>query len=227
MPKRGTVIAIDGPVASGKTVVGKKLAEQLGYTFVDTGAIYRAVTLAVLRSDVSLDAEDAIVGVAEGSSIDITSPTIQDGRLYTVLLDGQDATWAVRSPEVEAHVSQVSRIPGVRRALLGKQRALAARGRIVMVGRDVGTVVLPDADLKIFLVASPQVRARRRYEELRARGQNASQEGILQNLLERDRIDSQRIVAPLKPAEDAILVDTDHLSIDEVVAAILRELDGE
>jgi len=227
VPKRGTVIAIDGPVASGKTVVGKRLAEQLGYTFVDTGAIYRAVTLAVLRSGVPRDDEDAIVRVAEHTAVDITSPTVQDGRLYTVLLDGEDATWAVRSPEVEAHVSQVSRIPGVRQALLGKQRTLAARGRIVMVGRDVGTVVLPEADLKIFLVASTAVRARRRYQELRDRGQNASREDILQNLVERDKIDSERAIAPLKPAADAVIVDTDRLSINKVVAAIQQELDDE
>ncbi|MCS7221225.1 MAG: (d)CMP kinase [Anaerolineae bacterium] len=218
---RPSVITIDGPAASGKSTVGQRLAKALGYLYFDTGVIYRAVTLAALRRKLDLADEEALVRLAEQIRIDVIPPTLDDGRQYTVLIDGEDVTWDLRRPEVEAHVSLVSAYPGVRAALLTQQRRIAAGGRVVMVGRDIGTVVVPDADLKIYLDASPEERARRRYLELRARGQLVDYEEILTAMRQRDQTDSQRATAPLRPAEDAIIVDSTHMDIEAVLNHIL------
>lgn len=214
------VIAIDGPAASGKSTLAKKLAEDLGYLYFDTGVLYRAVTYLVLRNKIPTDDEIAVTRLAEQSSIDVTSPTVDDGRDYDVWVAGQDITWAIRQPEVEAEVSQVSAYAGVRRALTAQQRRIGQRGRVVMAGRDIGTVVLPEADLKIYLDASVEERARRRFIELQQRGEKLSYEEILTAMKARDRIDSNREIAPLRPAEDAIILNSDNIPIDRVLEMV-------
>lgn len=216
------IIAIDGPAASGKTTLGKRLAEALGYLFFDTGVMYRAVTWLALARGVSIDDEAAVTAIAEKTVIDVLPPSQADGRACDVLADGVDVTWDTRRPEVDANVSPVSAYPGVRRALTVQQRRIGLRGRIVMVGRDVGTVVLPEADLKIYLDASPEERARRRYKEILGLGGQAVYEDILANVRERDRIDSTRAVAPLRPAEDAVIIVSDGLSAEEVFKRVLE-----
>ncbi|GAP05740.1 cytidylate kinase [Anaerolinea thermolimosa] len=220
MKKKPSTIAIDGPAASGKSTIAEKLARELGYLFFDTGVMYRAVTLAALRRLGTVEDETAVSQLAAEVDIDITPPSKEDGRKYDVLLDGEDVTWEIRSREVEASVSQVSAYPGVRKAMTDQQRRIGLRGHCVMVGRDIGTVVLPEADLKIYLVASPEERARRRHQENLQRGLASDYSAILQAMIRRDQIDSTRQVAPLKPAEDAHIIDTDGLSIEEVLGRV-------
>ncbi len=219
---RPSTIAIDGPAAAGKSTIGGLLAERLGYLYLDTGAMYRAVTWMALERGVDVADEDGVTALARTMKIDITRPSVDDGRQYTVLADGDDVTWDIRRPEVDGSVSPVSAYPGVRRVLTEQQRLIADRGRVVMIGRDIGTVVMPDADLKIYLDASPEERARRRYLELLERGEDADYDKILRAMKRRDRIDSNRAVAPLRAAEDAIRVETDNLSIDEVLHMVER-----
>lgn len=226
MKTKPSTIAIDGPAASGKSTIAEKLARELGYLFFDTGVMYRAVTLAALRRLGAVEDEAAISRLAEEVEIDITPPGKNDGRKYDVLLDGEDVTWEIRSPEVEASVSQVSAYPGVRKAMTAQQRRIGLRGRCVMVGRDIGTVVLPEADLKIYLVASPEERARRRHQENLQRGLTSDYPTILQAMIRRDQIDSTREVAPLKPAADAHIIDTDGLSIEEVLGRVRSLLEN-
>ncbi|MCS7251031.1 MAG: (d)CMP kinase [Anaerolineae bacterium] len=209
-------IAIDGPAASGKSALAQRLAAHLGYAYVDTGAMYRAVTWAALNKGIPLTDEDAMTRLAESLDLDILPPTVADGRPYTVQVEGMDVTWALRSPEVEAAVSQVSAYPGVRRALAHRQRQIGLRGRVVMVGRDIGTVILPEADLKLYLDADLKTRAQRRYQELRDRGEIVSFEEILEAIQRRDALDQGREVAPLRPAPDAIVLDTTAMNIEEV-----------
>jgi cytidylate kinase len=216
-----SVIAIDGPAASGKSTIGELLARRLGYLYFDTGAMYRAVTWVALARGVPIADEAAVTRLSETVIIEVTRPTVDDGRQYTVLADGEDITWDIRRPEVDANVSPVSAYPGVRAALTAQQRRIAAQGRVVMVGRDIGTVVAPDADLKIYLDAAVEERARRRYREVVARGQQADYQVILEGMRRRDQIDSHRATAPLKPAEDAAIIDTTHMSIPEVLDAVM------
>jgi cytidylate kinase len=210
-------ITIDGPAASGKSTLGYKLAQALGYLYFDTGVMYRAVTWLALQQGLDIGNEVAITALAEHVQIDVLSPSIDDGRAYTVIVDGQDITWDIRRPEVEAYVSPVSTYPGVRQALSVQQRRIGKRGRVVMVGRDIGTVILPNADLKIYLDASVEERARRRFKELRGRGEPADYNDILHSMRRRDQIDSQRKVAPLRPAEDAVILCSDGLDADQVL----------
>jgi cytidylate kinase len=219
---RPSIIAIDGPAASGKSTIGKRLADLLGYLFFDTGVMYRAITWLVLQRKLDLRDKDAITTLAESVPIDVQPASHEDGRACDVVVDGKNITWEIRRPEVDANVSIVSAYPGVRRALSAQQRRIGQRGRVVMVGRDIGTVVLPDADLKIYLDASAEERARRRYDEIIARGESADYDEILAKVIERDRIDSTRDVAPLKIAEDAIVVDSDNLNAEEVFQEILE-----
>lgn len=219
------IIAIDGPAASGKSTLGEKLAERLGYFCFDTGIMYRAVTWAALQTFHSVSDEASVSELANRINIDVRTPTILDGRKADVLLDGKDVTWEIRSPEVEENVSQVSAYPGVRKAMTALQRRIGQRGEIVMVGRDIGTVVLPEAGLKIYLDASVEERARRRFEEQRERGdQDTSYQEILVSMKRRDQIDSTRSIAPLRPADDAIILSTDKLSIDEVLQQVIALL---
>jgi len=220
-----STIAVDGPAASGKSTIGGLLAGRLGYLYFDTGALYRAITWLALERGLAIGDEEAIVALAQAAQITITKPTVQDGRQYTVYADSRDITWEIRFPEVDAQVSPVSAYPGVREALKAAQRKIGEQGQVVMVGRDIGTVILPHADLKIYLDASLEVRAQRRYREILARGEEASYEAILADMRRRDDIDSHRLAAPLKPAEDAIIIDTDHLSIEEVWGQVMELLE--
>jgi cytidylate kinase len=217
-------IAIDGPAASGKSTVALKLAEKLGYLLFDTGVMYRAATLAALNNSVAMSDESKVTTLAEQISIDVIPATVNDGRASTVLLNGDDVTWEIRSSEVEDFVSVVSMYLGVRRAMTMRQREIGLRGRVVMVGRDIGTVVLPEADLKVFLDASAEVRAKRRYEECLARGEKIPYKEILASMQSRDSLDSTRELAPLVAAEDAVTIDTTLLSVEEVVGKIMRLL---
>ena len=218
---RPRTIAIDGPAGAGKSTIGALVAERLGYLFLDTGAMYRAVALAALERKIDPDDGAALTALAKDVRINIGPPTVRDGRAYTVLLDGRDVTWDIRDGRIDRVVSQVARVPGVREAMLGQQRALAQRGRVVMVGRDIGTVVLPDAERKIFLTASAAERARRREEELQSRGEQRPRQELLHEILRRDQLDSERAVAPLKAAEDAIVVETDGESVGQALDRVL------
>jgi cytidylate kinase len=214
-------IAIDGPAGAGKSTIGALVAERLGYLFLDTGGMYRAIALAALRRGIDPDDAANLATLARDSKVAIGPPTVRDGRAYTVLLNGADVTWDIRTADVDRIVSQVARVPAVRDAMLEQQRTLARRGRVVMVGRDIGTVVLPDAECKIFLTASAAERAKRREEELRSRGEVRPRQELLQEILRRDRLDSERKVAPLRAADDAIVVQTDGLSVGQALERVL------
>jgi cytidylate kinase len=215
-------IAIDGPAASGKTTVGQMLADRLGYLLLDTGSMYRAVTWAVLRGGVSPADERAVTELAKTIQLDIEPPgNVGDGRLYTVLVDGHDVTWQIRSSEVDVNVSQVSAFKGVRHELVKRQRAIADRGSVVVVGRDIGTVVLPDAPLKLYIVASPEERARRRWAETMDRTGDASYDRILDDMIRRDQYDGHREHSPMRPADDSIIIDTTDRQPESVVSSIL------
>ena len=216
------IIAIDGPAGSGKSTIGKLLAEYLDYLYFDTGVMYRAVTLAVINQGIDIENELRVSSIAKNVKIDLQTPTINDGRDCDILMEGQDVTWDIRSPEVDAKVSIVSAYPKVRHVLSEKQRQIGLQGRVVMMGRDIGTVVLPEADLKIYLEASLEERARRRYHERIQRREDVDYDSILAMLRERDRIDSTREFAPLKPADDSIVIDTDGLNIQQVFATIVE-----
>ena len=218
------VIAIDGPAASGKTTVGTRLASELGYLCLDTGVMYRAVTLAALQAGIRICDEVNITNLAEHIQIDVKPASIEDGRAFDVLVDGKDVTWDIRLPEVNQYVSPVSAYAGVRAAMTLQQRRIGEQGNIVMLGRDIGTVVLPDADMKIYLDASVEERARRRYLEEINRGNQVTFEDILESLKRRDQIDSTRDIAPLKVADDAVVIDTENLCIEEVVQKIKEVL---
>lgn len=215
------IIAIDGPAGSGKSTIAQRIAEVLGYLYFDTGVMYRAVTLAAINHNVDIDDEVRVTSIARKVKIDIQPPTIEDGRAYTVFLDGDDVTWKIRSPEVEASVSQVSAYLGVRQAMTALQREIGLRSNVVMAGRDIGTVVLPEADLKVYLDASIEERAKRRFQESLIRGEGLSFEEVLKAIKDRDGIDSTRDHAPLKAAEDAVVIDTTDMTIDDVLQKVL------
>jgi len=215
------VIAIDGPVAVGKSSVGRLLAQRLGYQFVDTGAMYRALTWKALQAGINPEDEAKLTALAARTDIKLM-PSERKRNGYRVLVDEADATEEVRSPDVEAAVSVVSRIPAVRRQMVEKQRQLARKGGVVMVGRDIATVVLPRADLKVFLTASPEERAQRRFRELKDAGKTADFEFVLRELKSRDNLDSTRRDSPLKPDADSKAIDTDKISLDEVVDRVYK-----
>lgn len=217
-----TTIAIDGPVASGKTVVGRCLAERLGYRFLDTGIMYRAATWAAIQHGIGLEDDTDLTALVESLDISLISGEGGD----RLLVDGHDATDCLRDPNVERGVSPVSAISGVRRALVAQQRAIAGRDSIVMVGRDIGTVVLKDASVKVFLDASVEVRARRRWLEIKDKGRALDYQRVEDELIRRDKIDSERADSPLRPAEDAIIIVTDQLEINEVLDKILNIVEG-
>jgi cytidylate kinase len=210
-------IAIDGPAGSGKSTLGSLLAEELGYLYLDTGVMYRAVTLAAIKARLDIEDENAVGKLAQAVVIDIRPPSLDDGRDVDVILDGEDVTWEIRKEKVNEYVSPVSAYRVVRDAMTEQQRRIAQENKVVMVGRDIGTVVIPDADLKIYLDASLEVRAHRRYQELIERGETPDFNAVLQSLKNRDNIDSNREIAPLKPAEDAVVINSDCLNILQVL----------
>ncbi len=217
-----STIAIDGPAASGKSTIGNLIANKLGYISLDTGIMYRAVAFKALQEGVDIFDDVAVSNLAENVKIDIQPSVEEDGRQFDVIIDGEDHTWDLRSPEVNQIVSEVSVYPRVRKAMTELQREIAKNGRIVMIGRDIGTVVLPNAEMKIYLEASVEVRTQRRYIEELARGKKICLDEIEESLRHRDEIDSSRAVAPLRPAEDAILVNSDDMTVYEVVEFVLE-----
>lgn len=222
--KRTASIALDGPAASGKSTIAERVAEQLDFLYFDTGVMYRAVTLAVLRLDLDPMEENAVTKLAQEIHIEVRPPNINDGRQYDVLLDGEDVTWDIRTDKVNRNVSQVSTYRGVRKAMTTQQRQIARNANVIMVGRDIGTVVLPEADLKIYLDATVNERARRRYLEEKQRGRDVELEKLVADMARRDRIDSTRAIAPLKPAPDAVIIDTTGKTIEEVTSAVINEI---
>ncbi|MEI2618055.1 MAG: (d)CMP kinase [Thermomicrobiales bacterium] len=214
-------VAIDGPAAVGKSTVGEQVAARLGAVYFDTGILYRALTLEAIQRGIDPADEPALARLAADLNVSIQRPSLDDGRQSDILLNGQDVTWELRSGEVDRAVSLVSALPAVRQALLEPQRRIGRSGRVVMVGRDIGTVVLPGAEVKIFLVASVEERARRRFEQFRGTSKGQDLDQILADLCHRDAIDSARDVAPLRPADDSIVIDTDPLTTEEVIARIV------
>lgn len=184
--------------------------------------MYRAITWIALQRDMNLKDEAAVTELAQKAQIDIRPPSKSDGRPCDVVIGDKDVTWDMRGSEVDANVSVVSAYVGVRKALSEQQRRIGLRGKVVMVGRDIGTVVLPDADLKVYLDASAEERARRRYDELIARGEKADYDEILKKVIERDHIDSTRAVAPLRPADDAVIIDSDKMDVEQVFARVME-----
>jgi cytidylate kinase len=220
MPKPST-IAIDGPAACGKTTVGRLLAQKLGYRFVDTGAMYRALTWEALRIGVDIEDEDALGRLAAGTKMELPSNG-DDG----IIVNGRYINSELRSPEVDFGVSPVAKVANVRKVLVRNQRLMAKDGNIVMVGRDIGTNVLLDADLKIYLEVSVEEQARRRYKEIVEQGEKADYKDILASLMRRDRIDSKRSVNPLRKADDAHVINTDTMDADGVLGEIIKLVDG-
>jgi cytidylate kinase len=218
-------IAVDGSAASGKSTVGRRLAARLGYPFLDTGIMYRAVTHLALERGIAPDDAEALSRLASQTELDVQPEAPGAGEGAHILVNGTDLAPNLRRPDVEEAVSLVSRVPGVREALVQKQREIAARGPIVMAGRDIGTVVLPGAGAKIYLDASLEERAGRRHREFAALGRPVTEDEVLKDIRRRDRIDSERALSPLKPAEDAIRVTTDGMSLDEVVDTVIGLLE--
>ncbi len=216
-------VAIDGPAGAGKSTMAKRLAGALNFLYVDTGAIYRTVGLAAFQSGTAPGDRAGVSALLPGLDIGLAHGA--DG-LQHMSLNGADVTEEIRRHEISAYASGVSALPEVRAFLLERQRALARTHDVIMDGRDIGTVVLPRADVKIFLTAAPEARARRRYEELLARGQSADYPAVLRDLLERDERDSSRAAAPLRQAEDAVLVDTTGLSLEESFSLLLETVRG-
>ena len=218
--KQPSTIAIDGPAASGKTTLARRLAAQMSYLFFDTGLLYRAITLAALNRGVSIDDESAVSQLAHLLKVDVqmsSDPAIGT----TVWVENDDVTAHLRTADVDANVSAVAANAGVRAAMIAQQKRIGERGDVVMVGRDIGTVVMPDADLKIYLDASPEARAERRLIDYQRAGRDVSYDKILDETRKRDAVDSGRAVAPLKPASDAIVLDSTNYSLDEVFALAL------
>lgn len=211
-------VAIDGPSGAGKSTVARAAAARLGYVYVDTGAMYRAIGLAVCRKGISGDDTADIVATLPEVRLDIC---YEDGAQH-ILLCGEDVSDAIRTPEIAKYASKVSAVPEVRQFLLETQRDMAKNGNILMDGRDIGTVILPDAQVKIFLTASAEARAQRRYLELHEKGQSITFDEVLHDIQQRDEQDMTRAVAPLKQAADAVLLDTSDISLEQSIEAVLR-----
>ena len=211
-------VAIDGPSGAGKSTVARAAAAKLGYVYVDTGAMYRSIGLAVCRRGIAGEDTTGIIATLPEIAIQLT---YQDGAQH-VLLNGEDVSEAIRTPEISYYASKVSAVPEVRRFLLETQRNMAKNGNILMDGRDIGTVILPDAPVKIFLTASAQSRAERRYKELLMKGEKHDYQNVLADVRARDYQDTHRAAAPLRQAEDAVLVDTSELNFDQSFEALKK-----
>lgn len=223
MPKTNGSVAIDGKVASGKSTTGFALAKRLNYLYLDTGAMYRAIAYLALRYGVSVDQEEALVGLLQAHHLDVvTDESTQLG--YAVCIDGKDVTQRLFDPDVTASVSVVASQPRIRQALVERQREIAQKGSVVMAGRDIGTVVLPDARHKFFLTASLDERARRRQTELADRGVDVSLGDVRRQIEERDRLDETRATSPLRRADDAVLIDSTGISAEDVVERMLTAI---
>jgi len=210
-------VAIDGPAGAGKSTVARKVAEILGYIYVDTGAMYRTVTLKALREGVDPDDAQALAALAERTDIRL----VPEPSGQKVLMDGEDVTDGIRSQEVTSRVSKVAAVPAIRNVLVKLQRDIADRRGVVMDGRDIGTNVLPDAEVKVFMTASVRIRAERRWLELRNKEPDATVEGLMEAIALRDKTDSERETSPLKQADDAVLLDTSQLTADEAAERIV------
>ncbi|MBQ0134586.1 MAG: (d)CMP kinase [Clostridiales bacterium] len=215
-------VAIDGPSGAGKSTLARRCAERFGFLYVDTGAIYRTVGLAALRAGIAPDEPEQVLPLLTGLELDLRHS--EDGQ--HMFLGNEDVNGLIRTPEVSAFASKVSAIAAVRAFLMDMQRSLAERNSVIMDGRDIGTVVLPQADIKVFLTASPEARAQRRLKELQAKGAVISLEEVLRDMKERDERDSQRAAAPLKAAEDAVLLDTTELSLEQSIEALSALISG-
>ena len=222
------VVAIDGPAGAGKSTVARALADRLGYVLLDSGALYRAVALAAQRARVDWSNEAAVAAIAadlvgrDALRLEPVAAAASSAPAVRVLLGDEDVSLAIRTQDISRGASQISQLPTVRAALLELQRQLGRRGGVIAEGRDMGTVVFPDAPVKIFLTASAAIRGARRFEELRARGQDVSEEQICREVEQRDQADCSRAVAPLRQAEDAVLVDSSHRTVDDVVAELVE-----
>ncbi len=216
------IIAIDGPVGSGKSTLARRVASLLGYIYIDTGAMYRAVALKAIRRDAPLANSEALASLAEQTRIDLRAG---DGA-QQVLLDGEDVTAAIRTPEVAQAASKVAVAPGVRQVLVAEQRRAGQQGGVVMEGRDIGSVVFPDAGLKIFLTASPEIRAERRWREHQQKGDSIDLARTLDEIHERDRRDSERESSPLVRAKDAVVVDSTAMEPEEVARLVVMLAQG-
>jgi len=217
MKKDGLIIAIDGPAAVGKSTMGKLIARELGYTYIDTGAIYRAITWKVLKNNIDINDENMISDIVSKTYITIS---LKD--YYHIFVDGEDVTEKIRDPKIDRNVSQIARLPKIRRQLIHLQRKLAEKGNIVMEGRDIGSVILPKADIKLYFSASEEERIKRRYKELIDKGYDVDYEEVKKHIVKRDEIDSKRKYAPLIKPKDAIIIDSTEKSIEEVKVEILK-----
>ncbi len=223
------IIAIDGPVGSGKSTVARRVAELLGYTYLDSGAMYRALALKALRQGTPLDAADKLEALARDTHIDLQATPGPAGQGVRVLLDGKDVSAAIRGPEISQASSKIAVIARVRQVLVAEQRRAGQSGGVVMEGRDIGTVVFPDADLKLFLDASVEVRAERRWRELHQKGEAIDLPRMVEEVRERDRRDRTRAASPLVRAADAVLVDNTAMDIEEtarLIVLLAREHEG-
>lgn len=218
---KGLKIAIDGPAGAGKSTVSKRVAEALDYLYIDTGAMYRAVTWLSQQKHIKMSDHAGITRVAANLKIELR-PAASASENVRVFVEGKEISKEIRSQEITRLTSSVSAVASVRQHLVEQQREMAKQGGVVLDGRDIGTVVLPDADLKIFLTASPEVRAKRRFAELRATGEQPDYDALLKDIVERDRKDSNRAIAPLCMADDAVLILTDNMTIPEVVSHIVQ-----
>lgn len=216
------VIAIDGPAGSGKSTVAKAVARELDWDYIDTGAMYRCLCLKAIRNDISPQDEETLVSLLSDTEMRMT---FEDGELR-VYMDGEDVSEAIRNNEVSKHVSEVAALSGVRDRLVSKQRDMGKEGGVVMDGRDIGTVVFPDAKYKFYLEASLEIRAKRRYTQLKQQDQDVELDSVVEEIKKRDETDRRRSSGPLKPAEDARRIDTSNLTVDEVVGRLLQSVDG-
>jgi cytidylate kinase len=223
MKKSGLTIAIDGPAAVGKSTMGKLIARELGFLYIDTGAIYRAITWKVLKNNININDEDIISNLVSDTAITIERANYKSlNDYYHIFVDGEDVTEEIRNPRIDQNVSQIAKLPKIRKQLIHLQRKLAEKGNIVMEGRDIGSIILPKADIKLYFTASEEERIKRRYKELIDKGYSIDYEVVKKQIIQRDKIDSKRKYAPLIKAKDAILIDSTEKSIEEVKDNILK-----